>query len=299
VENHSFELILGLTAATCWGVSDFVARFASRRVGAYRALLVMQLTGSVVLTVFLISTGRLSAGAGSDWHPWALAVLAGILNTIGSLALYYSFEVGVLTVVAPISSSYPAITVALAFLSGERIHARNAVGLVITIIGVMLTATAFGSAATDAPSAHAPTPQLHLSRGVGWSLTSMISFGIMFWFLGFHVLPVLPAVSSVWVIRLSTSSMLLLAARPSHQSVAVPRGRVWWLLVIMGLMDTTAYVANNVGLRAGPVSLITVIASLYGAVTVLLSSIFLRERLAHSQWLGVAFIFAGILLVSF
>lgn len=298
MENHSFALILGLTAAAGWGVSDFVARFASRRVGAYRALLVMQLVGTLALTVFLISTGRLSAGV-RDWHPWALAVLAGILNTIGSLALYYSFEVGVLTVVAPISSSYPAITVALAFLSGERIRALNAVGLVITIVGVMLTATALGSAATEATSVHGVTPRMHLSRGVGWSLTSMISFAIMFWFLGFHVLPVLPAASSVWVIRLSTSSMLLLAAIPSHQNVDPPRGRVWWLLVLMGLMDTTAYVANNVGLRAGPVSVITVVASLYGAVTVLLSSIFLRERLERSQWLGVAFIFTGILLVSF
>lgn len=293
---NPFGIILGLTAALCWGVSDFVARFASRRVGAYRALLFMQLVGFLALSIFLIFTGRFARGAAPGWHPWVLAVATGVLNTIGSLALYDSFEVGVLSVVAPISSSYPAITVALAFFSGERIRALKAAGLAVTIIGVMLAATSFSAGSQNVMGSQ--KIRMHLSKGVGWSLVSMVAFGIMFWFLGFHVLPVLGAAPSVWVIRLSTSSMLLLAAAPAHQNVAIPRGSVWWLLAIMGLMDTTAYIANNASLQTGPVSIITVVASLYGAVTVLLSSIFLHERLERTQWLGIILIFAGIILVS-
>jgi len=41
-----------------------------------------------------------------------------------------------------------------------------------------------------------------------------------------------------------------------------------------------------------------VLASLYGAVTVILAWIFLREKLERSQWLGIILIFAGIVLVS-
>ncbi len=55
---------------------------------------------------------------------------------------------------------------------------------------------------------------------------------------------------------------------------------------------------NNAGLRVGPVSVVSVLASLYGAVTVLLSWIFLREKLGRSQWLGIALIFVGIIFVS-
>jgi len=290
-------LILGLTAALCWGLSDFIARFASRRIGAYRALLFMQLIGFAGLSVYLLADGGFSRAAISDWHPWMLAFLAGSLNTIGSLALYFAFEVGVLTVVAPISSSYPAITVVLALLSGEHIRALNAAGLFLTLVGLVLAATSF-SHAPGTSGAPPPNPHSWLSKGVGWAIVSLISFGIMFWFLGFHVLPVLGAGLSVWVIRLATSSMLLLAAAPSRQSIRPPSGSVWWLLAIMGLMDTTAYTANNAGLQSGPVSIITVVASLYGAVTVFLSSIFLRERLKATQWLGVALIFAGIVLVN-
>jgi len=291
-------IFLALTAALCWGVSDFVARFASRRIGAYRALLVMQVIGLLALTIYLESTGGFLRSVAPGWQPWRLAVFAAVLNTVGSLALYYAFQVGVMTIVAPISSSYPAITVTLALLSGERIRALSAAGLGITLLGLILAATSFEFVADGTASVSNGVLGAHLSRGAGWSLVSTVAFGIMFWFLGFHVLPVMGAAVSVWVVRLSTSCVLLLSAAPARQTLRLPQGGVWWLLVVMGLVDTTAYVANNAGLRIGPVSIVTVIASLYGAVTVLLSSIFLRERLRRSQWLGVALIFTGIVVVN-
>lgn len=286
---NSLGILLGLTAALCWGLSDFVARFATRRTGAYRALLAMQFVGFTALGVYLAATGTFSTISAIPRHAWVLGILAGVLNMIGAMALYHSFEIGVLTVVAPISSSYPVITVALALLSGERLHARSATGLALALLGLILAATSF--------SATHATPRARISRGAGWSILSMVCFGVMFWFLGFRVLPVLGAALSVWVIRITTAA-LLLAARPFRQAPLLPRGSVWWLLAIMGLLDTTAYVANNAGLHAGPVAIVTVVASLFGAVTVLLSSLFLRERLDPSQWLGIALIFAGIILVS-
>ncbi|MGH9772540.1 MAG: EamA family transporter [Candidatus Acidiferrales bacterium] len=291
-------IFLALTAALCWGVSDFVARFASRRIGAYRALLVMQVIGLLALTIYLESTGGFLQSVAPGWQPWRLAVFAAVLNTVGSLALYYAFQVGVMTIVAPISSSYPAITVTLALLSGERIRVLSAAGLGITLLGLILAATSFEFVADGTASVSNGVLGAHLSRGAGWSLVSTVAFGIMFWFLGFHVLPVMGAAVSVWVVRLSTSCVLLLSAAPARQTLRLPQGGVWWLLVVMGLVDTAAYVANNAGLRIGPVSIVTVVASLYGAVTVLLSSIFLRERLRRSQWLGVALIFTGIVVVN-
>jgi drug/metabolite transporter (DMT)-like permease len=46
------------------------------------------------------------------------------------------------------------------------------------------------------------------------------------------------------------------------------------------------------------VSVVSVLASLYGAVTVGLASIFLRERISRAQGMGVVSIFAGIFLIS-
>jgi len=41
-----------------------------------------------------------------------------------------------------------------------------------------------------------------------------------------------------------------------------------------------------------------VLGSLYGAVTVGLAAIFLREHISRFQWLGIVAIFAGIYLIG-
>ena len=305
--NISLAIILGLTGAISWGAADFAARFASRQVGAYRTLFFMQFFGFLGLTVYLKSTGGFSHGIAPGWQPWAMAVAAGLLNMLASLALYHSFEHGTLSIVGPVSSSYPALTVALSFLSGERIHAVRAGGLAITLLGVILAATSFVQTKTTeaentppraSAAAHPETSRAHLSTGVGWAICAALGFGVLFWFLGFYVVPAVGSAVSVWVMRLTALLALSLAAAPAGQSLKLPRGKVWWLLLAVGILDTAAFVVNNAGLSTGQVSVVSVLASLYGAFTVLLAWIFLRERLERSQWLGIVLIFIGIVLVS-
>jgi drug/metabolite transporter (DMT)-like permease len=312
--NISLAIILGLSGAVSWGAADFAARFASREVGAYRTLFFMQFFGFIALSMYLQSTDGFSHGISPGWQPWAMAVAAGLLNVLASLALYHSFEHGTLSIVGPVSSSYPALTVALSLLSGERIHAVRAAGLAVTLLGVILAATSFAqsqSTAAEKDAQHAnpnhenaafdaktKSSRAHLSTGVGWAICAALGFGVLFWFLGFHVVPAVGSAVSVWVMRLTALVSLALAARPTHQTLKFPHGKVWWLLLAVGILDTAAFVANNAGLSTGQVSVVSVLASLYGAITVLLAWIFLRERLERSQWLGIVLIFIGIVLVS-
>ncbi|HTU35252.1 MAG TPA: EamA family transporter [Candidatus Acidoferrum sp.] len=290
-------IFLGLTGAICWGVADLCARFGSRRIGAFRTLFYMQIFGLVIMTAYLEPTGGIMPLV-HGWRPWVFAAVAGVLSTVGSLALYYAFRIGVMSIVAPISSSYPAITVTLSFLSGERLPLHRVGGLVVIIIGVILAATSFAALSASSGAADEHASRAHLSRGVGWSIFAAITFGVMFWFIGYHVVPLTGSAFSVWMIRLSTIGTLTLLALPSRQSLKPPSGNVWWIVAAIGVTDTTAYFANNAGLGTGHVSVVSVLASLYGAVTVLLSWIFLRERLERSQWFGIALIFAGIIFVS-
>jgi drug/metabolite transporter (DMT)-like permease len=276
-----------------WGGADFAARFASRRVGAYRTLFFMQFFGFVALSVYLKFRGGSFHGIAPGWHPWALAALAGVINMVASLSLYYSFQIGVMSIVAPVSSAYPALTVTLAIMSGERITALRGVGLAVTLIGVILAATTLTPSTGDSAKESA-----HLAKGVGWAILAGLGFGVLFWFLGFYVVPAVGPAISVWVIRLTCFSVLAVAAVPTRQSLKLPSGSVWWLLAAIGFLDTAAFVANNAGLHTGQVSVVSVLASLYGAVTVLLAWIVLREKLERSQWLGILLIFVGIVLVS-
>jgi drug/metabolite transporter (DMT)-like permease len=66
----------------------------------------------------------------------------------------------------------------------------------------------------------------------------------------------------------------------------------------MGFFDTAAFTLSNLGMRIEQVAIVSVLGSLYGAVTVVLSALFLRERIAALQWLGIASIFSGIILMN-
>src|ERR1700677_1841926 len=164
--NISLAIILGLTGAVSWGAADFAARFASRQVGAYRTLFFMQFFGFLALSVYLKFTGGFSHVA-PGWQAWALTVAAGLLNVTTSFSLYHLFEIGVMSIVGPVSSSYPALTVALALASGERIHALRGIGMAVTLAGVILAAMSFAPKANDTSHPNDAPSGAYLSRGVG------------------------------------------------------------------------------------------------------------------------------------
>jgi drug/metabolite transporter (DMT)-like permease len=234
-------ILLGLLTALSWGSSDFLARFASRRIGSLRTTLYMQLTGLVLLTIVLRwigGWGHLFDGSG--WRPWAWGALAGALNAISTLSLYRSFEVGKLSVVAPLSASYPALTVAISAFTGEHLTATRAAGIVLILVGVIVVVRGEAESESVAPTSQ-PTSKKKPASGIGAAMMSAVGLGVL---------------------------------------------------------DTGAFVLNNLGMQLEQVSVVSVLASLYGAVTVLLSTLVLREKMSRWQWLGIVAIFAGIALVS-
>ncbi len=296
-------ILLGLLTAVAWGASDFVARFASRRIGALRTTLYMQLAGFVLLTVFLPRIGgwgHLTDGSG--WHPWAWGALAGVVNGVSTLALYRSFEIGKMAVVAPLSASYPALTLLLSLLTGEHLKVMRAVGIALILAGALLVVrgeTPPEEASEGVGQSPPPVPGSKAGRGVGWAILSGCGFGVLFWLLGTWIVPSVGTAATVWMIRLTSSLLTAIVILFLRQPIVPPRevsinGR----LLAMGLLDTGAFVLNNRGMLIEQVSVMGVLASLYGAVTVTLAAVFLREHLSRWQWAGIVLIFGGIYSIS-
>jgi drug/metabolite transporter (DMT)-like permease len=286
---------LGLATALCWGSADLLARFATRSIGTFRTMLYMQATGLVLMTVslhWLGGWGNLADGSG--WRPWMWGIVAGVLNTLSTLALYRSFEIGKMSMVAPISAGYPALTTMLAVLTGERLTAARIAGIFLIIVGVVVVA--HGEQVRSDEDAAAAPGEKH--RGVGWALLSAVGFGVMFWLLGIRVVPLLGSGPSVWLIRLTSVMMTALVMLVVRRPMALAgEGAVRWILGV-GVLDTSAYVLNIFGMQREQVSVVSVLASLYGAVTVGLAATLLRERISRTQWAGIVGIFAGIVAIS-
>jgi drug/metabolite transporter (DMT)-like permease len=190
----------------------------------------------------------------------------------------------------------------LSLFSGEHLTTLRAAGVALVLVGVILVARGESAPAQSAPSPIGPTadrPVGVFSGGIGWAILSAIAFGILFWLLGTRVVPAVGFAATVWMIRLTSSLLTAAVILLLRQPIAPPRDApVSGLLLGMGVLDTGAFILNNRGLQLEQVSVVSILASLYGAVTVLLASLILREHLARWQWLGIAAIFVGIALIS-
>jgi len=287
-------ILLGLLTALTWGGADFIARFATHRVGALRSMLYMQFTGFLLLSCVLPALGGWGHLAdGSGWHPWAWGVLAGCINATSCLALYRAFEIGKMAVVAPLSASYPALTLALSWMTGDRLSLMRITGILCTLVGVVVVA---GGEKT--PDENDVAAVERSGKGIGWAIFAAVGFAVLFWLLGIRIIPRVGAVQTVWMIRLT--SMLLAAAviLVAKQPLRLPRGEVRWMVLGMGAFDTSAFVLSNLGMKMEQVAVISVLGSLYGAVTVGLAAIFVREHVSRWQWMGIVTIFVGIFLIS-
>jgi drug/metabolite transporter (DMT)-like permease len=289
----TFGLLLGFMAALGWGGADFMARFATRAAGAWRTALYMQFVGLLALSVLLLLSGEAStlfARGSAATLTWGLVV--GVLNAMTTVTAYLAFEVGVLAIVAPICAGYPAIAVLLATLSGETLTPTRAVGVGLTLAGVALTAIGPSEQGSAAES------RARLGQGVLWALSTALTQGLTIWVVGFRLLPEIQSVPTVWVMRIATFGVLCLAAIPLRRSIAPPRGKTALLVLCMGGLDAAAYAAHTVGLGLEQVSVVSVLGSLYGAVTGLLGFALLRERLSRIQWLGFLTICVALVLLT-
>ena len=291
-------VLLGLLTAVCWGSSDFLARFATRRTGTLRATLYMQLLGFVLLSAalpFLGGWGHLTDGSGL--RPWFWGLFAGLLNTFATLSIYRSFELGKMAAVAPLSASYPVITVLLSVLTGERLTPYRLIGIILVLAGAIIVAREDTSSSSSSEPASAES----LARekaGLRWALTAALAMGVMFWLVGIRFVPIIGALPSVWIIRLVSAIATLAAILASRQPAAPPPRNAFSFIGGMAVLDTAAYCFNNRGMQLEQVSIVSVLASLYGAVTVAYAALFLREPITRLQWLGIAAIFTGIFFIS-
>jgi len=287
-------ILLGLLTALAWGGADFIARFATHRIGTLRTMLYMQFAGFLLLTIclpWLGSWGHLADGSG--WQPWAWGILAGCLNAGATLSLYRSFEIGKISIVSPLSASYPALTLILSLLSGEHLRPARLIGIACALLGVLLVAG--GEKTPDGEDSDAARRR---GKGIGLALCSAIGFGLLFWLLGIRIVPRVGATQTVWMIRLTSSVLTAAVVVATRQPLKLPLASVGGWTLAMGLADTLAFVLNNYGMRIEQISVVSVLASLYGAVTVGLAAIFLREHVTRWQWAGIVSIFFGIYLMS-
>ncbi|MEW1959046.1 EamA family transporter [Kineococcus sp. NPDC059986] len=274
---------LALLASVLWGSSDFLGGSVSRRLRAVQVLAVSQVLSALVLLTFLLVTGQLARVGAGTWLGWS--VLAGVTWAGAMGALYTALARGTMGVVAPIASCGMLVPVAAAVLTGERPGVVALAGAGLALVGVVGTAG----------------PELSGGRGTPVSAVGLAALAALLFGVEVYALARASETSVAGALlgmRLSSLVVVVVAAAAVARTAPAVQGRDLPLLLALGVLDLAATAAFALASASGLVSVVSVLASLYPAVTILLARQVHGERLSRVQTASVGLVLLGAVLCA-
>lgn len=274
-------VVLGLLAAVCYGVGDFVGGLASRRHSAVTVLLYSYPVGAVLMVAMLpVFPGRLDA------RVIGFGLAGGAAGLLGVALMYTLMVVAPMNVISPVTAVLAAIVpVVFGVAVGERPHLAAWFGIALGVCAVVLVSRT----SEDHPHGRIALRVLTLAFLAG------LGFGFYFIFLaraGSH--------SGLWPLVISRfgSAALIVPLAAQRKAFAPIRGRMLALTASAGAFDALANMCFLLATRHGLLSLASVLTSLYPAVTVVLAVGVLREHTSRVQRAGLALAAGAIVLIT-
>jgi drug/metabolite transporter (DMT)-like permease len=275
--------LLALASAILYGGADFVGGLLSRRASTLAVVVISQAAGLLFLAALLPSTaGSVPTGPGLAW-----AILAGIGGGIGVALLYRALAVGTMAVVAPITACCAvAIPVIADLAGGAALKPATAAGIALALVAIVLVSQAKPEDSSSTPA--------HAMRGVSLAIGSGVAIGVFF-----LALARAGGDSGLWALAVARTTSVILflgVAVGTKTPVTMPR-RPLLIAVGGGVLDMLANALYLLATRAGNLSIVVTLSSLYPASTVILARVVLHERLTRLQTCGVACAMVAVVLI--
>lgn len=269
--------LLALFSSIAGGAADFVGGTQTRRVSAFTMIASSQCVGAILLAAWM-ALDRPEIATYS-FLPWA--VLGGVTLLVGLASFYQALATGTMSVVAPIAAVGVAVPFVWGLISGERPQAIQVFGIVGVVVGVVL----------------ASGPELRVRGGATPIILAAVA-GVCF---GSNMAFVAKAAESdvlgtMLAVKLTIIAPLLACAVARRSAGGLEKAS-WQSVLLLSVLDTTAILFFVLASRRGYISVVSVLASLYPVVTVLLARVIHRERLKSSQNAGVVMSLTGIVLI--
>jgi drug/metabolite transporter (DMT)-like permease len=298
---HAQILTFGILSALLAGVADFLAALVSRKLGSFLTLLYMIASSALLL---LLAQAVWSPGSWLSWQDTAVMFGIAAAALAGYLAFYRALAIGPVAVVSPIAACDGAVAALIgALLIGEALLPGHYIAITLLVLGVALAATNLRELRQGLTS---------VGQGPLLAVVTMVGFGVAIAGIGYMADRYQSFLLPIVVLRLCIFMQMLAASKMGGGWVACPRlcvgmarSRGGWLVMLaaalVGLLDTGSLLALAQGMVAEQGARVSLLGPLYGAypvVTVLLTQVFLKEKLVRNQWVGVALVVVGTAFIS-
>lgn len=300
------SVVLGFIGAVVVGATDFFGGLGAKHVGSLRVTWLSMPVGVIGFVGYFAFTG-------GDWGLQAtpdaliLGALSGLMLSLAMIFLFASLALGPMSILSPLGALVSALVpVVWDFASGTLLSLVDYVALVVALVAVVLIAIV-REEKTRRPGLRGILFAALAGALIGaylilLSLTPPTSGVVPFIAsrsAGAIVLTVVVGFSALWLWarkRRTTTS-------PSADIAAGETGRLnWglglWFAVATGLTQTFGDILVLAALRSGELAIVSVVVAMYPAGTILLATIFLKERLSLVQGIGLVLALSAVAMFA-
>jgi drug/metabolite transporter (DMT)-like permease len=269
-------VVLALASALTWGTGDFLGGITSRRAPLLSVMAVTQLVGVVVaLPAIRLNHEALPGTADIGW-----SMASALVGVIGLGCLYHGLAVGRMGVVAPVAG---VLVAGIPVVFGIALQGAPPnivlIGIAIAILSVLVIS-------------RVPRDGVDRPSGLVWGLVAGLTLG-SFTVTISRVTPGL-VFGPLAIVRTTEAVLGILAIIVARRAWRISR-ELWPAVFFIGLFDTLGTATYIAAVQIGPLAVAAVLSALYPAMTILLATVVLKERLTRQHVLGI--LAAGIAVV--
>ena len=286
------SIALALASLLVYGVTQVIAKAA---VGSLKAtsMVAINFVVSVPMYLFLFISALYFWGEYLEHLEYVVYGLIGASSARGGYYIYLeALERGNVSMVGSITAAFPAITAMLAVVFlGERPGVATALGISLIILSMVALSLSQGRCENSSS----------FSR---WSLILSIAtlliwgVGSVFIKLALDGLPLI-AYLGLYVFVLPTVAFGYLRHKRASWSMMIPKWTVPVIAaVVVAELWQLGYFAETAAVSQGAASVVFPLISAYPIVTIIGARVFLKEHLSRSDWMILATVVIGIVLIS-
>jgi probable blue pigment (indigoidine) exporter len=285
-------VLLALSTSISWALGNVFIQKSGRAVGAPRAMLWALSAGAALSGVASWARDvRPAAFDGAMWG-WTAAAVVGCL--FAYICLFYAFERAPLSLAVSLVSSWSLISGAVSMtLLGERPRPSALAGAAVVFTGVVLVSIGGARRAVDPDPGATTAPPGALLAALG----AAAGFGVMVP----AVNQVVPAAGEFGATALVYALSVLLAvpiAVAARVPLRPPPRAIWGLVLLTGCFETFGFVLLAFAHHFAENTVVTPVASLAAALTVLYAWVVLRERPHPLATAGAILASIGVVVLS-
>ena len=281
------SIAFGVLSATSIGIADLITIGLARKIGLISTGLWEKLLAVLIVTPYFLLN---DSGFEIVFKYWDILILLAFINLLSYLFLIRSLQIGPVSVIAPLTTLFSVVSLALAYLFlDERLTFSQVTVISVALIGAVITVFKPGKIKLGSSN---------LGIGIVLGFFATLIIGAQFfvqgaiskevgWFLGVYF----PMMFSIF----GFVPIAFYKREIPWQKINI---KIIGLLLMTSSMKIGAFFLFSRGAELGSIGIVSVAHTTYPVIPIFAGVLLFKERLSYSQVLGIVLLLSSLAILS-